>query len=170
VQGATRKVVPATYDPALGCATCLAPAWPPAIAVAKAVATAAAAAAAAAAEAEEGAEAEAAPELDLTDAGDAIVEVSLNGQQYTTDCKHFAFVGEPNVSACEPAGGAIEGGGSVKVLARYVSDTGVLRARLTKLDAPVEEGATPEMPAGDAICLDVEATVSDAPTDHSLAR
>jgi len=149
VKGATRKVVPATYDAASGVATCVAPAWPPAVALAKSVAAATASLA----------EGDEPPPLDLTDAGDAIVEISLNGQQWTTDCKHFAFVPEPTVSACEPPSGALEGGGTVKLVAAHVADTGVLTVRLTKLDAPPEEGAPLVLPTGDdVVSLTVDAT------------
>ena len=161
VKGATRKVVPATYDPVLGCATCVAPAWPPAIAVAKSAA-AAYAEAVAAAEAEEGAEAPEPPVLDLVDAGDSIVEMSLNGQQWTTNCKHFSFVGEPVIQSIDPPSGPIEGGGTCKVGGYYFSDTGVITARLTKLDEPLEEGATPVLPTGDGVVsLSAECTLAD---------
>ena len=162
VKGATRKVVPATYDPLLDCATCVAPAWPPAIAVAKSIAGVYAEALAAHAEAEEGTEPPEQPVLDLVDAGDAIVEVSLNGQQWTTDCKHFGFVGEPAVKALDPPSGPLEGGGSVKVNGHYFSDTGHLTARLTKLPDPLEEGDLAVLPTGDdVLVVDVPCTLAD---------
>ena len=165
VKGATRKVVPATYDLSLGCATCVAPSWPPALDMAKSVANAIAAnekALADAAEAgEEPPEVEEPPPLDLTDAGDSIVELSLNGQQWTTDCKHFAYVAEPTVTACDPESGPLEGGVAVKVVATHVSDTGVVKAKFTKI-ATVEEGEAPAMPGEgeEVLALEVEATVT----------
>ena len=165
VKGATRKVVPATYDLSLGCATCVAPSWPPALDMAKSVANAIAAnekALADAAEAgEEPPEVEEPPPLDLTDAGDSIVELSLNGQQWTTDCKHFAYVAEPTVTACDPESGPLEGGVAVKVVATHVSDTGVVKAKFTKI-ATVEDGEAPAMPGEgeEVLALEVEATVT----------
>ena len=161
VKGATRKVVPATYDEALGCMTCTTPVWPPAVAVAKSVA--AAAAAAAANPPAEGEEPVALPPLDLTDAGDSIIELSLNGQQWTTDCKHFSFVGDPELSGCDPAVGVLEGDFPIKVLAQHVADTGVLKARFTKLPAVVEEGEAPTLPTGDDVtAIEVDATFCES--------
>ena len=135
VKAHTRIVVPAAYDASTGCAVCAAPKWPPALAVAKAAAESAKAAAAAA---EEGAEPEPVAPLDLTDAGDAIVEVSLNGQQWTTDCKHFTFCPDSSVAAADPPSGPIEGGGAVKITGTGIVDTGFGKARFVRLPPPPE--------------------------------
>ena len=182
VKGATRLVVPAAFDEASGCIVCDVPAWPPAVeairaheaAVAAAnAANEAAAAKAAEAAAEEGAEAaepelvevpgplELAPEL-----SDCIVEVSLNGQQWTTDCKHFAFVLDATVTGAEPAAGPLEGGAELKILAEGVAEGAVgVKARFTRLP-PLEEGAEAHttLPAeGDdgAVAMVVDATACE---------
>ena len=165
VKAHTRIVVPATYDSASGCAMCAAPKWPPAVAVAKAAERSAAAAAAAAAKAEEeGAEPPEPPEiapLDLPDAGDAIVEISSNGQQWTTDCKHFAFCADAAVTSADPPSGPVEGGAPLKLLGTSIVDTGFGKARFVRLPA-VEGDEEPTMPDDPALYEGIVEVTPDA--------
>jgi len=78
------------------------------------------------------------PGWDLNAAGDdAIVEVSLNGQEWTFSCRHFTFYSY-EISSMEPSTGALAGG--VEVVLR-VSGLGVARSTpRVRLSRPPLEG------------------------------
>lgn len=159
VKGATSLTLPAAFDEASASAVVSAPAWAPATALLAAYEKAKAAAEAASS-AEGAAPVEPPPPPALTDAEeDAIVELSVNGQQWTTDCKHVRFVLDPVVQALEPSTAPIEGQCPLKLTGLYFVETGCLKVRFTKL-APYEEGTTPALPP-DATYLEVDVTCND---------
>ena len=159
VKGATSLTLPAAFDEASASAVVSAPAWAPATALLAAYEKAKAAAEAASS-AEGAAPVEPPPPPALTDAEeDAIVELSVNGQQWTTDCKHVRFVLDPVVQALEPSTAPIEGQCPLKLTGLYFVETGCLKVRFTKL-APYEEGTTPALPP-DATYLEVDVTCDD---------
>ena len=98
------------------------------------------------------------PELGEAES-DLIVELSLNGQQWSTDCKHLRVVLDPIPSAISPDTCALEGGATLRVAADHLVDTGVLKARFTKLPA-AEEGVAPQLPT-DAESLVVDAVLCE---------
>ena len=99
VKGATRIEVPATYDLDSQLALCVAPAWPPALAVMAQHERLVATVAAGTVVIEEGKDAGPLVEVPSPTLGeeesDLIVELSLNGQQWSTDCKHLSVVLDP---------------------------------------------------------------------------
>jgi len=162
IKGSTRIEQPATYDAESHSLVCIAPEWAPALAILKEVE------AALAAEAEavpEGGEPPAPKPIELGEAGsDSIVEISLNGQQWTTDCKHFTFAADPLVQAVDPPTGPLEGGAPIKISGLNIGD-GELKARFTKLP-PAEEGVERTLPAeGEAEVVTADATAADGCAD-----
>jgi len=121
---------------------------------------------AAVAESGEGEAAELPPPPELTEAeSDCIVELSLNGQQWTTDCKHFTFVLDPTVASIDPPSCGLEGEAPLKITGAAITDTGALKARFTKFAAPVEEGAEVTLPEPGAEFLVVDATFAEGCAD-----
>jgi len=107
VKGAWRAEVPATFDAAAGCASCVTPPYGGA--------------------AKEGGD----------DDGDCIAEISLNGQQWTWSCKHFTYIADPEVEALDPPSGPIEGGAPLKLTGSGFRAAESLAVRFTRTELDI---------------------------------
>lgn len=107
VKGALCTMVPASFDADRGCATCETPSWPPS--------------------GKEGEESD----------GDVVLELSLNGQQFTTACIHYLFQ-DSVLETIEPATGSLIGGETLKIggqgLMLGKADPSLLRVRFTRTE------------------------------------
>ncbi|KAL3920636.1 MAG: hypothetical protein SGPRY_005181 [Prymnesium sp.] len=112
VKGEWRAEVPATFDETSGCAVCVTPPY-----------------------------GGSARRPEEEDDGDCIVELSLNGQQWSWSCRHFTFVPNPTLRSTVPAAGSIDGGTAVVLSGSGFRSSEIIKVRYVRCNLEVNQAA-----------------------------